>query len=450
MINRSFLRFACGSALLAVSIGIVPFAGAGAAPGSPAPGTAAEKAMDRIAESYVKLTLAVGEHDPMYVDAYYGPVEWQAQAKTAKKPLAVIKAEAAPLVAELRKLDVSREEEIVHLRRDYLVKALESLAARVRMLEGAKFTFDEESAALYDAVAPRWDEDHFKAALARIDSLAPPGEGSLVDRLERFRKDFLVPKEKLDTVFAAAIAEARARTRAHMNLPPDESFAVEYVTNQPWSAYNWYKGDNRSVIQVNMDIPIYIGSMIGWACHEGYPGHHVKSVLCEQHFAKERGWVEFTVSPLFAPQSLIDEGTANFGIEAAFPGDEALAFERDVLYPLAGLDPGRASAYYEVRKLQKDLNNAENDVARLYLDGEITADEAARRLSTYTLVSLERARKLVSFIDRYRSYIINYNVGYDLVKDYIERRGGTADEPQKRWDEFSDLLSAPRVPSALK
>jgi hypothetical protein len=450
MIDRSFLRFALGSALLAVSIGIAPFGGAGAAPGGRAPRTAAEKAMDRIAESYVRLALAVGEHDPIYVDAYYGPAQWQAQVKAAKKSLAVIKAEAEPLVAEIRTLDVSRDDEMIRLRREYLIKQLGSLAARVRMLEGAKYAFDEESAALYDAVAPRRDEDRFRAALARIDSLVPRGEGSLVDRLERFRKDFLVPKEKLDTVFAAAIAEARARTRAHMNLPPDESFTVEYVTNQPWGAYNWYKGDNRSVIQVNMDIPIYIGSMIGWACHEGYPGHHVKNVLYEQGFAKERGWVEFTVVPLFAPQALIDEGTANFGVEVAFPGAEALAFERDVLYPLAGLDPGKASAYYEVRKLQKDLNSAENDVARLYLDGEITADEAARRLSTYTLVSLERARKLVSFIDRYRSYIINYSVGYDLVKDYVEKRGGSADEPQKRWEEFGKLLSAPRIPSGLK
>ena len=47
---------------------------------------------------------------------------------------------------------------------------------------------------------------------------------------------------------------------------------------------------------------------------------------------------EFTISPLFCPQSLLNEGAANFGIDVAFPGDERLVFERDVLYPLAGLD----------------------------------------------------------------------------------------------------------------
>ncbi len=35
--------------------------------------------MDTIAESYVRLVLAVGEHDADYVDAFYGPAEWREQ-----------------------------------------------------------------------------------------------------------------------------------------------------------------------------------------------------------------------------------------------------------------------------------------------------------------------------------------------------------------------------------
>ena len=36
--------------------------------------------MNKVAEQYVRLTLAIGEHDPDYVDAYYGPPEWRAAA----------------------------------------------------------------------------------------------------------------------------------------------------------------------------------------------------------------------------------------------------------------------------------------------------------------------------------------------------------------------------------
>jgi len=48
-----------------------------------------------VAEQYVKLVLAVGQHDADYVDAFYGPAEWRKEAEAAKKPLAEIDAEAA-------------------------------------------------------------------------------------------------------------------------------------------------------------------------------------------------------------------------------------------------------------------------------------------------------------------------------------------------------------------
>jgi hypothetical protein len=61
-----------------------------------------------------------------------------------------------------------------------------------------------------------------------------------------------------------------------------------------------------------------------------------------------------------------------------------------------------------------------------------------------------RAEQRVRFIDQYRSYVINYNLGEDLVRQYIEHRGGTEDQPAKRWQEFAALLSSPRLPSGLE
>jgi len=54
----------------------------------------------------------------------------------------------------------------------------------------------------------------------------------------------------------------------------------------------------------------------------------------------------------------------------------------------------------------------------------------------------------VKFIQRYRSYVINYNVGEDMVRRYIEKRSG--DDAGKRWSEFGKLLSSPRLPSGLQ
>jgi hypothetical protein len=431
-------------------LSLVPCRGAAAGPAGTAPRTKAESSMDGIAEQFVRLALAVGEHDPLYVDAYFGPPAWRERAKAEKLPLAEISAAAAPLIAELERMDASGMDEPLRLRRDFLAKQLESLVGRVIVLEGTKLSFDEESMALFNIVAPPVDEARFEAALARIAELVPPGEGTLLERLDRFKRDLVIPPDRLDAVFSAAIAEARRRTREHIPLPDDESFAVEYVKGEPWSAYNWYQGANRSVIQINTDFPTYIDAPLGLACHEGYPGHHVQNVLFEQELVKNRGWIEFAVSPLFSPISPINEGTANFGIEVAFPGGSRLAFERDVLYPLAGIDTAKAGPYFEIRKSMRELNSAENEAARRYLEGKITAEEAAAYLSTYSLRAPERARRLVTFFDRYRSYVITYNVGQDLVKRYVESRGGTADRPEKRWEEYRALISLPRVPSQLK
>ena len=57
-----------------------------------------------VAERYVHLVLALGQHDPDYVDAFYGPAEWKAQAEKEKKSLDAIGAEAAELIALWRKL----------------------------------------------------------------------------------------------------------------------------------------------------------------------------------------------------------------------------------------------------------------------------------------------------------------------------------------------------------
>jgi hypothetical protein len=409
-------------------------------------GTVKEAAMSGVAENYVKLVLAVGLHNEGYVDAYYGPEAWQDHAKKVRLSLAEIRAEANKLLQVLDEVDVSAEEELVVLRHRFLVRQIEAMTAYVDILGGETMSFDEESQALYDAVAPTHPTSYFENARNQLQAMLP-GTGSLGERLDTFRAEFVIPPDRLDAVFKAAIEECRNRTLAHMELPETESFVVEYVTDKPWSGYNWYKGNAHSLIQVNTDLPIQVSRAIDLACHEGYPGHHVYNVLLEQRLLVERGWVEFCVYPLFSPMSLIAEGSANFGIEIAFPGDERIEFERDVLFPLAGLDPDKAEAYYQVEDVMKAFSYAGNEAARQYLNGELDRGQAEDWLVEYALLERPRAEQRVRFIDTYRSYVINYNLGQDLVRDYIE---GTEDNPGERWKAFMRLLASPRLPSGLR
>ncbi|GAB4525186.1 MAG: hypothetical protein Kow00133_13680 [Amphiplicatus sp.] len=409
--------------------------------GEASPATTADP-VDEVAEGFVKLALALGEHDKDYVDAYHGPQEWADAAKAGKRPLDDLAAEARRLQTRLETAAANAGDSA---RIRMLDRQLTAALTRIRMAQGERFSFDEETRLIYDAVAPQYDLAEFDAALAEIDALLP-GEAPLHERVETFRNSLAIPRDRMQAVFDAAIAECRRRTLAHFDLPENERFRLEFVNDKPWSGYNWYQGDYESLIQINTDLPIVIDRAVDLGCHEGYPGHHVWSSLMERDLLRGEGWIEYAVYPLFSPKSVIAEGSANFGIELAFPDEEKIAFERDVLFPLAGLDPAKAETLDRLNKLRRRLSHADNYVARGYLDGRIGKEEAVELLMKYKLSSRERAEQRVRFIETYRGYVINYNLGRDLVESYIGRAGA---EDRDRWAAFGRLLTTPLSASDL-
>ncbi len=236
-----------------------------------------------------------------------------------------------------------------------------------------------------------------------------------------------------------------------MKLPAAESFTVEYVTNKSWSGYNWYQGQYRSLIQVNTDLPVYIDRAIDLACHEGYPGHHVYNALLEQHLVRDRGWVEFTVYPLFSPQSLIAEGTANYGIEVAFPGRERVDYERSVLFPAAGLDPARAAEYYEVQGTRRGAvvcgQRGRQALSQRWhrSDG---GSSMARAVCADVARSREATRQILRSVPQLRrSTTTSGRISWSGTSNRAAARRTTRTSDGM---EFGRLLSSPRLPSGLR
>ena len=414
--------------------------------GAPAFASPGSELLDKIAVDFVRLTLEAGEREPGYVDAYYGPSALQDAAKLAPRPVSVLRKEADRLQALLAKVPAKDLDADQRRRKLFLKGQLRAAQTRLAMLAGDKFSFEDEAEGLFSVRPVLKPLKTYDPILARIDKIVP-GKGDLAARVDAFQNKYVIPTDKVEAVMQAGIAACKARTEQHIKLPAHERFDLEFVTKKPWSGYNWYKGGAHSLIQINTDLPIYISRALDLGCHEGYPGHHVLNALLEEKLTKGKGWIEFSVYPLFSPQSLIAEGSANFGIELAFPGQAKTDFERDKLYPLAGLDPATAKAYGELQEAKAALSSASNTVAAAYLGGKMTKEQAVQALMKYSLYSRGAAEKRVLFIETYRSYVINYNIGQDMVRAHVDRAGKSEDA---RWKAMERVISEPTTPADLR
>ena len=399
----------------------------------------ATSGINELAEQYVRLALVIGQYDEPFVDAYYGPDS----LKPLTPPSSVFPKDSLlnavkMLKAECDQIASADSAGTKGHRAAWIADQLLSFDRRIRIFSGEYGLFDDESKELFGTTAPVFNEHYFQLLVGQLDSLLP-GKGTVPERFQTLANRFIIPKEKLDTVFRAAIAECRKRTLQHYALPENENFKLEFVTHKSWNGYNWYKGNYQSVIQINTDINIFIDRAIDVGSHESYPGHHVYNMLLEKNLYRDKGLVEISVYPLYSPQSLIAEGSANYGIDVVFPGNDKIIFAKEVLLPLAGLDTTGITLYFTALATKGKLNYVRNDVGRGLLSGSMTEDEAMRWLQDYGLYNEETAVKGISFIRGQRSYVINYNHGMDLVKTYIEQKGGT--DPETRWKIFETLLS---------
>ena len=403
------------------------------------------RALDAIAADYLRLTLEIGTHEAGYIDAYYGPPDLLKAAQAAPRDKDALLAATRALMARVdgaaRRLSVPLDRR----RAAFLRAQLRAAETRLMMMQGTRFAFADEAERLF-GVRPRLKPlSAYDGELVKIDALVP-GDGPLADRVEAYLDRFTIPKDRLQTVFDVAIARCRGRSAAHIAMPADESFRLEFVTGKSWSGYNYYQGGYHSLIQVNTDLPIRLSRALDLGCHEGYPGHHLLNMKLEEQLSRGRGWAEFSIYPLYSPQSLIAEGSANYGIDLAFPGDSKADTERDVLMPLAEIPVPSDDRYWQLLDAIKRASGARLTIAQQYLDGAIDRAAAVALTQKYMLVSPERAAQSVRFTEQYRSYVINYGLGEAMVQGYIKRGKPDRDE---MWRRMARIISEPTLPADL-
>jgi len=401
--------------------------------------------LDAIARDFVINGLVHFHHDTM-THLYIGEPELKREADSHSDDLTEVLAKFSVLRQRLEQLprpSASHERQRQRDLRDRII----AFETRGNILLGNyPATFDEETQQLFGVMAPHLPEAHFTALTEALEELVP-GDEPLVQRLETFRKQFILPVDKLEAVIGAAMTECRQRTLAHMALPEDERVTLHITHNQPFVGFTYYRGNSHSEIHLNADVPVHIERAIELGCHEGYPGHHVHATLLEQEIIKTRGWLEYSLVTLFGPLAVIAEGAASHAIDLTFTEAERQQFEREVLLPMAGLSSDHLERYYRYVSLVEELNFARNEAARKFLYDGLAREQVIEWLMTYGLETRATASQRLDFITAWRSYVVTYNIGRVLVRDAIEESAG--DDRNSQWQAFKDILLAPKMPADL-
>jgi len=395
-------------------------------------------ALDAAAEFYVRAALALGERDADSLDIYYGPGAWRADARARHLPLDDIRAATVPFIASLDERPFDNAD--ADARRLFLLRQTRAIVSRIDIVRGARPSFAEEVRTLFGL--DRWNRLDGQKGLdgqerAELERLLP-GPGDLSARYAAFDRRFLIPRERLPAVLLRAIEGCRAATREHVTLPAGEGVDVDFVPDLAWSAYTRYQGHATSRIQINQALPLTVDRVLDLACHEAYPGHHTIDSLLDARFGGKR--IEFAIRPLFSPQSLLHEAAASLAVEVAFPGPARLAFERDTLFPLAGLAPSDAEPYVRIGRLVDHLNGVQARIARQYLDGELDFPRASAVLERDAL--MPSADVTLKFLNRFRSYGSTYTIGRDALSRYLDAHS-TASDPASRWRVYINVVTDP-------
>ena len=396
---------------------------------------------DSIAQTYVQLALAVEQHVPGYIDAYYGPPEWQQQAKAnGQRPVDELARKAADLAAA-----IAADTDMGAQRRDFLARQVRAMQTSLRMLQGEQLTLTQEVVALYD-ITPEWtDEAVFEQAHRVLDELLPPGD-ALTERMTTRKKATEIPAERVEALFHEIAAELRIRTQARFPLPSDESFELQLVNDQPWSAYNWYLGNCRSRIDINTDLPLYITDAADLMAHEGYPGHHTELSIKESQLMREQGWTEHCLTLINTPSCVVAEGIGTRALAALVPDDELVNWYANELFPRAGFEHLDAQNEHAINIARRKLRGVSGNAAFLLHDQNASKDRVVAYIMRYALIeSNKEARKWIDFISNplFRSYIFTYHYGGEMLDALF-----AAQDDRARW--FTRLLTEPVTPGQIR
>ncbi len=392
---------------------------------------------------YLLLGLRFDRIEDGYVDSFTGDPQLRRQVADEPAPEpAALAATAQRLLAALP--DVPRTGGFTDQRADFLAAHLRALACAGRKFAGERVGFVDEVHDYFDVRIRRGDDEHYRAAHARIDEVLG-GTGPLADRMAAHRRSQEIPPARLEECILAFSSALRDIVRATYPLPDSETVVYEIVGDKPWSGFNYYEGSYRSRVAVNADLKQQMSHLPALVAHESYPGHHTEHCRKEAGLVAGLGHGEQTIFLVNTPSCLMAEGLADLALHAAV-GDGWGQWAADI-YADLGLrfDGERAAALAQATAA---LAEVRQDAALMLHDEHRDTDEVAAYLRRWLLVDDTRARQMLKFLSSplWRAYTSTYVEGYRLLRAWLDDRPAGVGLTER----FGRLLDEPLIPSSLR
>src|SRR5262245_15655572 len=355
-------------------------------------------------QDYIRLGLRLGRHVDGLVDAYYGPPELKLEVDS--EPLR----DPALLVGDAESILEATDDH-------WLAAQLFGLETVARKLAGEEIPYLDEVERCYGIRPELMPETTFEQAHADLDR-ALPGAGSVAERYQAWREDNPVPRELLGGALESIAQDLREHARDLFELPDGEDAELDFVTDEPWSAYNYYLGGLRSRIAVNLDVPMVPSLITELVAHEVYPGHHTEHAWKEQLFVRDAGQLAESILLIGTPQSLVAEGIACLAVEMIVDDQDELTARH--LAPF-GVDYDAESAARIRRARAPIVDIVGTNVALLIHERGVPEEEAREYLKRWGLMSDRRAGQLLRFITdpMWRSYVPTYSDGYRICGAWV-------------------------------
>ncbi|HXH57463.1 hypothetical protein [Iamia sp.] len=388
-----------------------------------------------VVERYLRLGLALGRHLDGLVDAYYGPPSWKDEA-VAGVPVALpaLVAAAARLVADI---DGGAEPNLEGRRRRWIRAQVVGLHTVGRSLAGEPLGYLDEVEASYGVRPSPVPTDALDAAHRRLDAVLP-GSGPVRERMIAWREGQVVPPDRLEGLVRDLADDLRERTDRAFGLPAGEQVEWVLEANKPWSGFNYYLGDLRSRVAINVDLPVPSLVVPHLVAHEAYPGHHTEHVRKEVGLVRSRGHLEEAIFLVGTPQCLLAEGLADLALESLVGPDPEAAMAPHFA---AARIPFDAEVAAEVRDALGTVQAARGNLALMLHDEGRTATDVVAWAERWLLLPTPRAEKQVAFVSdpTWRAYIFCYTEGVELCRRFV------AGDPAR----FERLLTEQLVPADL-